>query len=123
MASQSPESRNSHLSDTASAASARRHWLRRLRWVFLIFAALLLLARYLVPRLGAPFLRTRLQQMVASKLNAELRIDHFSYTFPYELHLYGAALRANDPDNQPVELLRVGHLEIALARHPFHSGP
>lgn len=96
---------------------------KRLKWIAGILLGLALLTYFGGPWAAALLVRTRLQQMIASKLNANLTLGRLSYRFPYGVHVEDATLTMSGPDGQGVELLRIPQLDIALARHPFHSGP
>jgi hypothetical protein len=98
----------------------RRRWLKR---IALMLFCLALLAYFGGPWVAARLVRSRLQQMIASKLNADLAIGRLSYRFPYGVHVEDATLLTRGPDGQVVELLKIPQLEIDLARHPFHAGP
>lgn len=71
----------------------------------------------------APFLRHRLQEMVGTYLNADLRIGHLRYHFPYGVTVTDAALVTHGPDGQPVELIKAASIDLRLAELPHHDKP
>lgn len=83
----------------------------------------LVLAYFITPLVLRHLVRTRLQAMIADQLNAELRIGGLSYSIPYTVDVTDAELVAPDPEGKPLELLRVPHLALSLARSPLRSGP
>jgi hypothetical protein len=75
------------------------------------------------PMAAAPFVRAKLQSMIAEQLNAELVMGRLAYHFPYGVSVSDARLVATDPDGAPVNLLTADRIDLKLAQHPFHSGP
>jgi hypothetical protein len=96
---------------------------KRLARIGLAVAIGLALSWFIAPMLLRRLLRTRLQAMIADQLNAELRIGGLSYSFPYAVDVTDAELVAQDPQGNPLELVRVPHLALSLARSPLRSGP
>src|ERR1043166_5467457 len=96
---------------------------RKLARVLLALAALLALLYFVGPWIAAPILRHKLEAMVAKNLNARLTMDGLSYDFPYGLRARNAALIVRDERGQDVDLIRVKHLELALAKMPWGGGP
>jgi hypothetical protein len=92
-------------------------------WALGTVALLFLLVYFVAPRIIAPVLRERLQQMVSKHLNAELKMDRLSYHFPYGLNAHNVALVAWDAHGQPIDLLRVKELDLHLAKLPWGDGP
>jgi hypothetical protein len=86
-------------------------------------ALLFLLVYFVAPRIIAPFLRERLQQMVSKHLNAELKMERLSYHFPYGVNAHNVALVAWDAHGQQIDLLRVKELDLHLAKLPWGDGP
>ena len=97
-----------------------RRWLLRTLIATILLALLLL---WLGPMAARPMLRSKLQAMVSSQLNAELRIGSLRYSFPYGVDVTDAGLLAKDDNGKPIELLTIPRLEIGLARLPFGPGP
>jgi hypothetical protein len=107
------------------AVTPRRRWrgwriLRQSLLVLLVFVALVVLVG---PRIAAPILRQRLQDMVSKSLNAQLTMDGLSYDFPYGLRARNPALVATDERGNRIDLLRVKELELVLAELPWRDGP
>jgi hypothetical protein len=75
------------------------------------------------PALARRVIRSRLQTMIATQLNARLEIDDLTYKFPYGVEVDGAQLMTDGPDARPLALLTVPHLSLHLARSPLRSGP
>ena len=96
---------------------------KKLRNVLITLAVLVGLTWFVGPRIAAPLIQRKLQAMVAKHLHAELRMDSLSYEFPYGLRATNASLVTGGRDGRPVELIRVGELELALAEIPWGSGP
>jgi uncharacterized protein involved in outer membrane biogenesis len=96
---------------------------KRVARIGLAVATGLLLAYFITPVVLRHLLRTRLQSMIADQLNAELRIGGLSYSFPYAVDLTDAELLTPGPDGKPLEMLRVPHLALSLARSPLRGGP
>ena len=105
-----------------SPAPARR---RRGRLLWILTALLLLSAATWLfgPTLATPIIRAKLQEMIASQLNAELRIGGLQYRFPYGVVVNDASLVTADPAGGTVELITLPRLELSLARLPFGPGP
>lgn len=83
----------------------------------------LVIAYFIAPLVIRHLIRSRLQSMIATELNAELQIGSLTYAYPYAVDVTDAALVAPGPDGKPLELLRVPHLALKLARSPLRSGP
>ncbi|HYE17450.1 MAG TPA: AsmA-like C-terminal region-containing protein [Tepidisphaeraceae bacterium] len=96
---------------------------KKLRNVLIALAVLVGLTWFVGPRIAAPLIQRKLQAMVAKHLHAELRMDSLTYHFPYGLRAVNASLVTGGRDGRPVELIRVGDLELALAEIPWGSGP
>ncbi|MDB5318813.1 MAG: hypothetical protein JWN40_444 [Phycisphaerales bacterium] len=96
---------------------------RKKYWALGTVALLFLLVYFVAPKIIAPFLRERLQQMVSKHLNAELKMERLSYHFPYGLTAHNAALVAWDAHGQQIDLLRVKELDLHLAQLPWGDGP
>jgi hypothetical protein len=92
-------------------------------WALGTVALLFLLVYFVAPRIIAPFLRERLQQMVSKHLNAQLKMERLSYHFPYGLNAHNVALVAWDANGRPIDLLRVKELDLHLAKLPWGDGP
>ncbi|MGA2500185.1 MAG: hypothetical protein ABSH20_20795, partial [Tepidisphaeraceae bacterium] len=108
---------------TARPQTTRPRWRR---WLLRIVAATIVLALllfWLGPIAARPMVRGKLQAMVSSQLNAELRIGRLRYSFPYGVDVTDVGLLAKDDDGKPVELLTIPRLEIGLAKLPFGPGP
>lgn len=100
----------------------RGHWRNKVRWI-MGAAALVVALALLTPTAVRRFVRWRLAAMVAAELNAELQIEDLSYDYPYGVNVKNATLVAKGPDGQPLDLLRLPHFSLKLARSPLHSGP
>src|SRR5688500_15643202 len=98
----------------------RRRWFK---WTLLVIAFIPAVLYLLVPLVGAPVLRSKLQAMVDSKLNARLEMGRVIYVFPYGLRVIDAKLVTTAGDVERLTLLEIPKLEIALAKLPFGSGP
>src|SRR5947207_13015300 len=61
--------------------------------------------------------------MVAKSRKAPLTWDGLSDDFPYGLRARNAALIARDEKGRDVDLIRVKHLELVLAKMPWGDGP
>src|SRR5687768_1520790 len=108
---------------SSSSPSRKRKWRRRLLIAGAVIFGLLLLAYLILPTVVTPLVRAQLQQIVAEKLNAELRIDRISWSLPRTVHLKGATLVARNADGSAVELLKVSSLKIDLRRLPTKTTP
>ncbi len=97
----------------------RNRWLR----VLLIGMALAAIAWFVVPPFLVPKIRGKLQAMLSSQLDAELRIGRLAYSPPYGLRARDVSLITNDPEHGYVELLKVAVLDLELAKLPFGDGP
>src|SRR5438477_2331578 len=96
---------------------------RKLPRLILALAAILGLLYFVGPWIAAPILRHKLEAMVAKNLNARLTMDGLSYDFPYGLRARNAALIAKDEKGQDIDVIRVKHLELVLAKMPWGEGP
>jgi hypothetical protein len=76
-----------------------------------------------VPWLVQRIVRWRLAAMISTQLNASLEIGDLSYHYPYRVEVTDAVMVTAGPEGKPLELLRVPHLSLKLARLPFRSGP
>src|SRR5437899_11804981 len=70
-----------------------------------------------------PMIRIRLQKQISTQLNADLHMGGVYYWFPYGVTVSDAVLVAKDQQGQPVELLKIPKLKLALAKLPFGEGP
>jgi hypothetical protein len=79
----------------------------------------------LAPRLAAPYVQRKLQAMIASKVDAELRIGSLAYLPPFGVSVRDARLVAHDRTRggQELDVLKVAKLELRLAKLPFGKGP
>ena len=75
------------------------------------------------PKIMAPIIRHRLENMVSDNLNARLTMDSLTYQFPYGVRAHNAAIVAKDEKGQEIDLLHVTDLELVLAKLPIGSGP
>ncbi len=100
-------------------SSRTRRRLRILAGLLLVGPILLLLA----PTIAGRLVRWRLQAMVSGQLDARLNIGGLVYHAPYGVSVTDASLVTKGPDGAPLELLRMPHLELELARSPFARGP
>ena len=97
---------------------------RRWQWWALVAVLLLGVAYLLVPRLAAPYVRGKLQAMVASKLDAELRVGGLTYLPPFGVRVRDAHVVGRESGSgNPVELLKFAQLDLRLAELPFGEGP
>src|SRR5688572_12316907 len=64
---------------TPGPPATRRVWLRRLRWPAGVLLGLLLVLYVLLPLIARPIVRGKLQRMVRSHLDADLKISRLSY--------------------------------------------
>ena len=101
-------------------ANPRRRWLK---WTLVTFASLLAALYLFIPLVAAPILRSKLQSLVDSQLNARLDMKRVIYVFPYGLRVQGAKLTTPAPDGNDLQLLHIPSLEISLAKLPFGEGP
>ena len=105
-----------------SPTPIRRAWLRRLRWPVGIVVGLLLILYVVLPLVARPILRAKLQKMVRSQIDADLRISRVSYVFPYGVKVHDATLTTRHA-GQPHDLLKLPSISLQLARLPFGDGP
>src|SRR5688572_21011321 len=82
----------------------RRRWFR---WTLLVIAFIPAFLYLLVPLVGAPVLRSKLQAMVDSKLNARLEMGRVIYVFPYGLRVLDARLVTTSGDVERLTLLEI----------------
>lgn len=98
----------------------RRRWQR---WV-LGLVLVLGLAYLVVPRFAEPYVRRKLQAMVASKLDAELRVGGLTYLPPFGVRVRDARIVTREASTGgAVELLKLARLDLRLAKLPFGEGP
>lgn len=97
---------------------------RRSRWLLGIVAGLLMFW-LLAPRLAAPYVQRKLQAMIASKADGELRIGRLTYLPPFGVSVSDARLVAHDQarGGQELEVFKVAKLELRLSKLPFRKGP
>ena len=99
---------------------------RRWRRVLVATLLLLVLAYVAVPQLFVPMIRSKLEGMIGSHLDAKLHIGRLMYSPPFGVRardvrvVSGASLPGWNGD---VELLRVAKLDLKLAHLPFRRGP
>ncbi|HEV8377682.1 MAG TPA: AsmA-like C-terminal region-containing protein [Tepidisphaeraceae bacterium] len=101
----------------------KNRWLRRLKWPGIAIGLLLVLVYVVLPQIATPMIRSRLQKQISTQLNAELQMGGVYYWFPYGVSVSDAVLVAKDQQGQPVELLKIPKLKLALAKLPFGEGP
>jgi hypothetical protein len=92
------------------------------RWVIGVLVAVGILAVAGPPLIGR-FLKSKLEWMVESHLNATLDIQSIRYLPPYTLKLDHADLVTPGPDGKPLSLFSVGHVELKLAEVPRRGKP
>src|SRR5438874_2043609 len=97
---------------------------RRGRWLLGVLASLLALW-LLIPGLAAPYVRGKLQAMISSKVDAELRVGSLAYLPPFGVRVRDARLIAHDRQNsgRELEVLKIARLDLRLAKLPFRKGP
>src|SRR4051812_49146240 len=96
---------------------------RRLgRIAFIILLALALLWVF-GPRLAAPYVQAKLQEMIASKLSAELEMERLAYLPPFGVRVYNARLIALNDAGGEFDVLKIARLDLRLAKLPFGEGP
>jgi hypothetical protein len=97
---------------------------RRRRWRFIAAASVLLLALlyFGAGLILAPYLKHRLQAMVAAHLNAELQIGSLHYRLPYSVTAYDVTLVTHD-HRAPVELFNAKRINLVLAEFPRRNKP
>src|SRR5258707_238484 len=101
MAEQSPKKdREKESSGLPAAKKNPRRWLK---WTAGGLVALILLLFIGAPLVARRIVRSRLQQMIASKVNAELRIGSLSYKFPFGVDVENAELVSTGPEGQSLE--------------------
>jgi hypothetical protein len=101
----------------------KRRWGSRLKWPAVVVGVLLVGVYVILPLIATPIIRDRLQKMISTQLNAELRMESVHYVFPYGVRVRDAVLVGKDESGQGVELLRIPKLRLALAKLPFGEGP
>ncbi len=111
------------MTKTTTPPTTRSRWRRWPLRILVAIVVLFLLLLWLGPIAARPMVRNKLQAMVSSQLNAELRIGSLRYSFPYGVDVTDAGLVAKDDAGKPVELLTIPRLEIGLAKLPFGEGP
>ena len=107
-------------------ASRLRRFVPRRWWARGALIVLLLggVAWLVLPRVAAPYVRGKLQAMIASKLNAELRMEDLAYLPPFGVRVRNAKLVAkNEADAGEFDLLKVARIDLRLAELPFGEGP
>jgi hypothetical protein len=101
----------------------RRNWRRRLKWPAIVLGGLGVVLYLIVPLVATPMIRDRLQKMISTQLNAELKMGNVTYLFPYGVTVSDAVLVGKDERGEAVELLKIPKLKLALAKLPFGEGP
>lgn len=96
---------------------------RRVSLILIALAIVTAIVCIVAPIAARRIVRSRLQAMIASQLNAELQIGGLTYTFPYGVQVSDAAIVTRAPDGETVELLRLSGLSLKLARSPLRRGP
>ena len=97
---------------------------RRLHRVMLGVVLLLAVAWFAVPQAFVPMIRGKLQGMIAGHLDAKLHIGRLMYSPPFGVRARDVRLvSAGGSAPAGVELLKVGKLDLKLARLPFREGP
>jgi hypothetical protein len=92
---------------------------RAIRWsiaVLIVLAGLWLV----LPMVLAPILRSKLNTLVNSHLNAELRIGSLRYSFPYGVRARDVHLISNSDQN---ELFSADRVDLSLVQLPIRKGP
>ena len=98
----------------------KRRWARWSVGVLLFLALVWLVA----PRLAAPYVRAKLQKMVASGVAAELRMEGLTYLPPFGVRVRDARLVGRDAaSGTEIDLLKIARLDLRLAKLPFGDGP
>src|SRR5688500_10397215 len=96
---------------------------RKRGWrVLLALVAVLALAWFVVPQMFVPASQRKLQAMIATQLKADLQIDTMRYAPPYGVRLRGVSVVADDPKHGRVEVMKIGVLDLKLAKLPFGEG-
>src|SRR5690242_16555688 len=97
----------------------RRRWQRVLVGATLGLLLLVAVAWLTLPRLMEPMIRRKLQAMVSSRLDARLDLGSLSYLPPYGVRVRDAALVAPDAATGDVQVLKIGRLDLRLAKPPW----
>ena len=102
----------------------KRPWARRTAWALGVLLALALAVYLFGSAMATRLVRSKLQEMLASQLNARLDMERVTYSFPYTVTVRNAALIAGDAaSGQVVTLLRVPEMKLTLAELPRRDGP
>jgi uncharacterized protein involved in outer membrane biogenesis len=96
---------------------------RRWRSILVGIAIAAVVLFFVTPPLLRRIVRQRLQELVSDRLNARLEIGDLIYHYPYGVDLSDATLVTQTPDGQPLTLLEIPRLRLALAKLPFGNGP
>jgi uncharacterized protein involved in outer membrane biogenesis len=96
---------------------------RRVKSIFAGIAIAAVVLFFVTPPLLRHIVRQRLQELVASRLNAHLEIGDLIYRYPYGVDVSNATLVTQSPDGQALTLLEIPRLRLALAQLPIGSGP
>src|ERR1051325_4949398 len=101
----------------------KSRWRRWLKWPLIVFALLLVIVYVILPLIITPIIRNRLQKQLSSQLDVDLQMGRVYYWFPYGVSVSDAVLVAKDQQGEPIRLLKIDKMKIALARMPFGEGP
>ena len=97
---------------------------RKRRWrVLIAVGAVLAIAFVALPQFLVPTIQRKLQAMIATQLKADVRIGSLRYAPPYGVRVRNLSLVADDPKHGKVEVLKVGLLDLKLAKLPLGKGP
>jgi hypothetical protein len=96
----------------------RKRGRRRRGRILLLLLALIAGLYFGGERLVEPILRSRLEAMVATHLNADLRIRKLRYHFPYSISVTDASLAANGRNGRKFQLVKVSRIDLTLAEFP-----
>src|SRR5687768_8777099 len=120
------QSRTYHV-DAAGASKFRgkmaenrkfRWWRRWMKWPLIVLGVLVFLLYVVLPMIITPMIRNRLQRQLSSQLNADLQMGWVYYWFPYGVTVSDAVLVAKDQQGEPIRLLKIDKLKLALAHLP-----
>src|SRR4051812_29445320 len=101
----------------AQAESSKPRTPRWRRWLAAVALIILALAVLVAP-IGGVLLKSKLQWMVSSHLNADLKTSSILYIPPYGLVAWDAKLTMHSDGKHPVELISVKRLQLKLADIP-----
>jgi hypothetical protein len=97
---------------------------RRRRWLLISAAgvAVILVMYFVIPMAAAPFVRAKLQAMIAEQLNAHLSMGRLTYLPPYGVSVSDARLTAPDSGGE-VEIFTARSIRLKLVKLPLGKGP